>query len=77
MEHPVKEIRNVVRHLTQGTPGEQHDAVYRYFAPGATFEHPFCRVPSFTDVRLPGVGSFDSRALIVAVLKWWVKESPG
>lgn len=70
MEHPVKEIRNVIRSITQGTPNQQHDAVYKYFTPGASFQHPFCRVPSFQNVHIPGVGDFDSRAVIVAILKW-------
>ncbi|GAB1318960.1 Putative flavin-binding monooxygenase-like protein [Madurella fahalii] len=76
MEHPVKEIRNVIRSLTQGTPDEQQDAVYRYFLPGASFMHPFCRVPSFVGLKLPGAGELDSRALIVAILKWYKILSP-
>lgn len=66
----VKEVRNVIRSLTQGTPDEQQDAVYRYFLPGASFMHPFCRVPSFVGLKVPGTGELDSRALIVAILKW-------
>ncbi|KAK4150928.1 hypothetical protein C8A00DRAFT_36462 [Chaetomidium leptoderma] len=76
MEKPADEIKHVVRTLTQGTPDEQHDAIYRYFAPGATFSHPFCRVPSFKNLRLPGVGEFDSRALIVAIFRWYKILSP-
>jgi hypothetical protein len=76
MEHPVKEVRNVIRSLTQGTPDEQQDAVYRYFSPGASFVHPFCRVPSFVGVKVPGVGELDSRALILAILKWYKMLSP-
>lgn len=69
------EIKDVVRSLTQGSPDEQQDAIYRYFAPGATFEHPFCRVPSFKDLHVPGVGEFDSRALITAIFRW-CKSAP-
>ncbi|KAL2258687.1 hypothetical protein VTK26DRAFT_7938 [Humicola hyalothermophila] len=70
MEHPVKEIRSVIRSITQGTPDQQRGAVYRYFTPGASFEHPFCRVPSINNVNIPGLGELDSRAVIVAILKW-------
>ncbi|KAK3906917.1 hypothetical protein C8A05DRAFT_29245 [Staphylotrichum tortipilum] len=56
MENPVREIKGIVRILSQGSLDEQHDAIYHYFAPGATFEHPFCRVPSFKHLHLPGVG---------------------
>ncbi|KAJ4300325.1 hypothetical protein N0V88_002998 [Collariella sp. IMI 366227] len=65
-----EEIKTVIESLTQGTPEEQHDAIYRYFAPGATFSHPFCRVPSFKKLHLPGVGELDSRALITAIYRW-------
>ncbi|KAK4032451.1 hypothetical protein C8A01DRAFT_41108 [Parachaetomium inaequale] len=76
MENPAQEIKHVIRTLTQGTPDEQHDAIYRYFASGATFEHPFCRVPSFKNLHVPGVGTFDSRALITAIYRWYKILSP-
>ncbi|KAK4193728.1 hypothetical protein QBC35DRAFT_480063 [Podospora australis] len=76
MEHPVRDVKNIIRSLTQGSPDEQLDAVYRYFAPGASFVHPFCRVPSFKNVQVPGLGETDSRALIAAVLKWYKILSP-
>jgi hypothetical protein len=65
-----QDIKQVIRTLAHGSPDEQHDAIYRYFAPGASFEHPFCRVPSFKDLHVPGVGFFDSRALIMAIYRW-------
>lgn len=76
MEDPAQEIKTVIRTLTQGTPDAQHDAVYRYFAPGATFEHPFCSVPSFKDVNVPRVGTIDSRVLIAAIYRWYKVLSP-
>jgi len=76
MEKPAQEIKDVIRTLTQGTPDEQHDTIYRYFASGATFEHPFCRVPSFKNLHVPGVGTFDSRALITAIYRWYKILSP-
>jgi hypothetical protein len=70
------EIEDVVRSLTQGSPDEQQDAIYRYFAPGATFEHPFCRVPSFKNLHVPVVGEDDSRALIAAIFRWCKSRTP-
>lgn len=64
------ELKTVVRTLTQGTPDQQEDAIYNHFAPGASFEHPFCRVPSVKNVHLPGLGKLDSRVLISAIYKW-------
>jgi hypothetical protein len=60
----------VVKTLTQGPPDEQREAIYRYYAPGATFEHPFCRVPSFKGVQVPVLGELDSRMLIAAIYRW-------
>lgn len=76
MEDPVRDVKHIIRSLTQGSPQEQSDALYRYYAPGASFVHPFCRVPSFKDVQVPGLGGTDSRALILAVLKWYKILSP-
>ncbi|KAL2156892.1 hypothetical protein VTH06DRAFT_2566, partial [Thermothelomyces fergusii] len=76
MENPAQDIKQVVRTLTQGTPDAQRDAIYRYFAPGAAFEHPFCRVPPFKDLQIPGVGVFDSRVLIAAIYRWYKILSP-
>ncbi|KAK4146783.1 uncharacterized protein C8A04DRAFT_25351 [Dichotomopilus funicola] len=76
MENPTREIESVIRTLTQGTPDQQHDAIYRYFAPGATFEHPFCRVPTFQKLNVPGLGEYDSRALIAAIFRWYKIMSP-
>ncbi|KAL2267659.1 hypothetical protein VTJ83DRAFT_4936 [Remersonia thermophila] len=77
MENPAREIESVVRSLTQGSPDEQRNAIYRYYAPGAAFEHPFCRVPSFKGVHVPGIGNVDSRALIAAIYRWYKILSPG
>ncbi|KAK0722253.1 hypothetical protein B0T26DRAFT_627241, partial [Lasiosphaeria miniovina] len=68
----VKDVRRVIHALTQGTPDEQQEALYRYYAPSASFVHPFCRVPSFQGVRVPGYGQLDSRTLILSVLKWQI-----
>ncbi|KAH6631840.1 hypothetical protein F5144DRAFT_572324 [Chaetomium tenue] len=76
MEDPAQDIRHVLHALTQGTPEAQHDAIYRYFAPGATFEHPFCWVPSFKNLNVPFVGQIDSRILIAAIYRWYKILSP-
>ncbi|KAL2141896.1 hypothetical protein VTI28DRAFT_1829 [Corynascus sepedonium] len=76
MEKPAQEIKQVIQTLTQGTPDDQRNTIYRYFAPGAVFEHPFCRVPSFKNLHVPGVGDFDSRALIAAIYRWYKILSP-
>ncbi|KAK3897904.1 hypothetical protein C8A05DRAFT_19424 [Staphylotrichum tortipilum] len=70
------EIKQVIRSLTQGSSDEQHDTIYRYFALGAAFEHPFCRVPSIKNLQIPGVGSVDSRVLITAIYRWYKILSP-
>ena len=67
---PAHDVKHVIRTLTQGSPEEQHDTIYRYFAPGAAFENPFCRVPSFKSLYIPSVGTFDSRLLIDAIYRW-------
>ncbi|KAL2153257.1 hypothetical protein VTH82DRAFT_4412 [Thermothelomyces myriococcoides] len=76
MENPAQDIKQVIQTLTQGTPDAQRDAIYRYFAPGAAFEHPFCIVPSFKNLHLPGAGNFDSRVLIAAIYRWYKILSP-
>ncbi|KAK3943890.1 hypothetical protein QBC46DRAFT_376536 [Diplogelasinospora grovesii] len=77
MENPVKEIEGVVRALTQGNPREQQEAVSKYFLPGAEFVHPFCRVPGFEKIKVPGLGwEVNSRMLVLAVFKWYKILSP-
>ncbi|KAK1759437.1 hypothetical protein QBC47DRAFT_371941 [Echria macrotheca] len=76
MDHPVKDIRGVIRSLCQGSPEEQQHAIAKYFVPSASFVHPFCRVPSFEGVRVPAIGNVDSRMLILNVYKWYKLLSP-
>jgi len=77
MDHPVKDIRAVIKTLCQGTPEEQKEAVNRYFLPSASFVHPFCRIPSFDKVRVPILNNeLNSRMLILAVYKWYKILSP-
>jgi len=73
---PAHDIKHIIRTLIQGSPDEQHDTIYSYFALGAAYEHPFCRVPSFKNLHIPGVGTFDSRVLINAIYRWSKILSP-
>ncbi|KAK3400163.1 hypothetical protein B0T20DRAFT_408051 [Sordaria brevicollis] len=76
MEHPVKDVRGVIKALTQGSPREQKEALNRYFTPSASFVHPFCRVPHFDKIYIPGYGFLNSRELIHYVYKWYKILSP-
>ncbi|KAK4651486.1 hypothetical protein QC762_603280 [Podospora pseudocomata] len=78
MDHPVNDIKNVIRSLTQGNADEQARTVFKYFAKGASFTHPFCRVPSFKDRQIPftNTTNLDSRAFIIAIYRWYKLLSP-
>lgn len=76
MEHPVRDIRGVIRSLAQGTPEEQQDTVNRYYLPSASFVHPFCRIPSFEGKQVPFVGEVNSRMLVLAIYRWYKILSP-
>ncbi|TDZ35308.1 hypothetical protein C8034_v005471 [Colletotrichum sidae] len=76
MEHPVKEIRNVIRDLVQGSPEKQKNALYNHFSEDAAFTHPFCHVPAFGDFQIPYVATVNSRWLILQVYRWYRILSP-
>lgn len=76
MEHPVKEIPNVIKSLTEGSPLEQQKALETYFSPSASFLHPMCRVPSFSRYSLPILGDFNSRWVIWMIYRWYKILSP-
>ncbi|KAK4178231.1 hypothetical protein QBC36DRAFT_386116 [Triangularia setosa] len=78
MDHPAKDIKHVIRSLTQGSAEEQAQTILKYFAKDASFTHPFCRVPSFKDRRIPltNVTNLDSRAAITAIYRWYKLLSP-
>ncbi|KAF9360858.1 hypothetical protein BGX34_007458 [Mortierella sp. NVP85] len=76
MNHPVKEISSVIHRLTQGSPAEQKHALETYFTPDATFQHPFCRVSSFSDISVPIVGTINSRWVILMIYRWYKIISP-
>ncbi|KAK0672306.1 hypothetical protein QBC41DRAFT_243954 [Cercophora samala] len=78
MDHPVRDIKHVIRSLTQGSAEEQAQTISKYFAKGASFTHPFCRVPSFKDRRIPltNITNLDSRAAIIGIYRWYKLLSP-
>ncbi|KOS22205.1 hypothetical protein ESCO_001475 [Escovopsis weberi] len=76
MENPAQEIAHVVRSLTMGSPQQQQDAITAYFLSDASFAHPFCRVPSFPRGAVPFAPGTDSRALVLAVYRWYRTLSP-
>ncbi|KAF4857133.1 hypothetical protein CGCSCA4_v000564 [Colletotrichum siamense] len=76
MEHPVKEIRTVIRDLVQGSPKEQYDALFNHFTEDAAFTHPFCHVPSFGNVDIPFLFTINSRWLVLMIYRWYRILSP-
>lgn len=72
----VKQINGVVRDLCQGSAKEQTAAVKNYFLPEASFLHPFCWVPSFSNVNVPLIGAVNSRVFIQAIFRWYRLLSP-
>ncbi|KAH8656122.1 hypothetical protein BGZ60DRAFT_417824 [Tricladium varicosporioides] len=76
MDHPKKQIPNIIHLLTEGSPAEQRDTLEAYFLPDSTFTHPLCRVPSFSHVSLPILGEINSRWVTWMVYRWYKILSP-
>ncbi|KAL2120677.1 hypothetical protein VTJ04DRAFT_4704 [Mycothermus thermophilus] len=76
MENPVRDIEHIVHVLAQGTPDEQRTAIHRYYAPNASFMHPFCYVPPLKEHYVMWIGSLTSRDLIAAIFRWYKILSP-
>ncbi|KAL7902950.1 hypothetical protein HDV63DRAFT_362704 [Trichoderma sp. SZMC 28014] len=76
MENPAQEIASVIDTLTKGSPQQQEDALNTYFLPNASFIHPFCRVPSFSQGSIPLASDLDSRWLILGIYRWYRTLSP-
>lgn len=55
---------------------EQKNALEKYFQPNASFEHPFCRVPSFSKFSMPLIGVINSRWVIWMIYRWYKILSP-
>jgi hypothetical protein len=71
-----QEIASVIDTLTKGSPQQQEDALNTYFLPNASFIHPFCRVPSFSQGSIPLAKDLDSRWLILGIYRWYRILSP-
>ncbi|KAK0388960.1 hypothetical protein NLU13_2537 [Sarocladium strictum] len=76
MEHPVKEIPEVIAALTKGEPEEQEGAISNFFLPNASFSHPFCHVPSFSKSGKPLASGVDWLWVILAVYRWYRTLNP-
>lgn len=61
-----QDIPHVIHLLTQTPPHTQRAAIEKYFTPNASFTHPFCRTGKFSN----------SRALILAIYRWYKIMSP-
>ncbi|CAL3965492.1 unnamed protein product [Diplocarpon coronariae] len=76
MDHPKRQISQVIHLLTEGSPADQKDALDAYFLPDSSFVHPLCRVPSFSHFNLPLVGEINSRWVIWMIYRWYKILSP-
>jgi len=66
-----KQITKVIIDLTEESPAKQRDVLETYFLPDASFTHPFCRVPRFSRISMPCIGTFDSRWVIWMIYRWY------
>ncbi|KAF9977336.1 hypothetical protein BGZ73_006377 [Actinomortierella ambigua] len=76
MEVPARDIHEVVRKMIQGDPDEQKRTIEMYFAPDVSFDHPFCRVSSFSSWVLPIIGEVNSRWVLWGIYRWYKWLSP-
>ncbi|KAJ3556536.1 hypothetical protein NPX13_g10113 [Xylaria arbuscula] len=81
MDDPEREIKHVIKTLTEGTREEQQKTLNKYFLPDAFFVHPFCRVPSFklSKLHVPFTNyqfEVESRSLILLIYQWYKIMSP-
>ncbi|KAH8680903.1 hypothetical protein BX600DRAFT_504654 [Xylariales sp. PMI_506] len=77
MDSPEHDIGGVITALCQGSKAEQAAALQRYFTEDAHFTHPFCRVPSFSGIKIPFINeNFNSRWLIMLIYQWYRILSP-
>ncbi|KAG0270287.1 hypothetical protein DFQ27_009079 [Actinomortierella ambigua] len=76
MEVPKRDIHNVIHRLTQGDADEQKRVLETFFTPDVSFEHPFCRVSSFSNRTLPVLGEVSSRWVLWMIYRWYKWLSP-
>ncbi|KAI1210862.1 uncharacterized protein F4807DRAFT_41398 [Annulohypoxylon truncatum] len=77
MDNPEAQVERVIRALTVQSRQDQADALEEYFLPDAYFIHPFCRVPSFGDRKIPLINqTINSRWFIFFIYQWYRILSP-
>ncbi|KAI1481531.1 hypothetical protein K445DRAFT_153106 [Daldinia sp. EC12] len=77
MDHPEQQIQHIIRSLTQYSRDDQRTALEDYFLPDAYFVHPFCRVPSFGDYKIPFTDlTINSRQFVFYIYQWYRILSP-
>ncbi|KAI1806152.1 hypothetical protein F4811DRAFT_551108 [Daldinia bambusicola] len=77
MDYPEQQIQHIIRSLTQYSRDDQWTTLEDYFLPDAYFVHPFCRVPSFGNYKVPFTNStINSRKLVFYIYQWYRILSP-
>ncbi|KAI1470741.1 uncharacterized protein F4812DRAFT_276902 [Daldinia caldariorum] len=77
MDYPEQQIQHIIRSLTQYSHDDQRTALQDYFLPDAYFVHPFCRVPSFGNCKIPYTDlTVNSRQLVFYIYQWYRILSP-
>ncbi|KAI0171876.1 hypothetical protein GGR52DRAFT_445720 [Hypoxylon sp. FL1284] len=77
MDSPEREVEGVIRSLTQSSRENQRKALEQYFLPNAYFVHPFCRVPSFSNVNIPLTNrTVNSLWFVFFIYQWYHVLSP-
>ncbi|XXG98557.1 hypothetical protein Hte_004882 [Hypoxylon texense] len=77
MDVPESQVPYIIRSLTQSTREDQRRVLEKYFLPNAYFIHPFCRVPSFGDKKIPFTNqSVNSLWFVFFIYQWYRILSP-
>ncbi|KAI1776848.1 hypothetical protein F4818DRAFT_360836 [Hypoxylon cercidicola] len=77
MESPEIQVGPIIHALTQSTREDQARVLDKYFLPNAYFVHPFCRVPSFGDYKIPFTNrTVNSLWLVFQIYQWYHVLSP-
>ncbi|KAI2782011.1 hypothetical protein F4815DRAFT_443924 [Daldinia loculata] len=77
MDYPEQQIQHIIRGLTQYSRDDQWSILEDYFLPDAYFVHPFCRVPSFGDYKIPFTNlTTNSRQFVFFIYQWYRILSP-
>ncbi|KAI1386360.1 uncharacterized protein F4822DRAFT_444756 [Hypoxylon trugodes] len=77
MDNPEDQIQYVIQSLTLHAYRDQKRTLEDYFLPNAYFVHPFCRVPSFNDYKIPYTNwTINSRMFVFYIYQWYRILSP-